>query len=352
MRKNVNSPASVFLAGFFLLLVFVFKSQLAWSQKVLNQQETKIVEDAYAELQEAISNPDLSENERTRLVEHSARTLKEYGQPAAFPEDGMPLKKMMEYNYQQGRKEFEDANDLRQALSNKLLDQQLKIINTMQIEVTEEQVKLLIPGSQPLELSKDLVNTVFDWNIAEGFNSGKAGDAKSLANRFKQMAETKQLIKKLESLYNSQQMSMNNLHHDLIQVEQLETRLRKKYEITEASTFTLKGMEGTTATENSNTGLAKSNPYLLDPQLIGTWLHTDNNKKQSGWQFNTDGTAVQYIRSEQIPGWTWEVRSGMLYIIGGNNKSEDYNYKFENGNLYMEVTLLGKNVWSAPMKKQ
>lgn len=43
---------------------------------------------------------------------------------------------------------------------------------------------------------------------------------------------------------------------------------------------------------------------------------------------------------------------GMLFIIGGNGKSEDYAYKFENGGFFMEVTLLGQQVWSAPMSRQ
>lgn len=337
----------------FILFLFCIASITGFAQKVLSEHENAIIEEAYIELQEAISNPDLPQSERLRLVERSAKTLKEYGQPPAFPEGDIPLKRMMDYQYKQGRKQFEDANDLKMLLSNKLLDQQLKLINTMQIEVAEEQIKLMIPGlPAPYELSKELVSTVFKWDIVEGFNKGTYGDAQSLVRRFKQLAETKMLVKELDNLYGSQLMSANKLNRDLKMVDQLEAQLRKKYELAEASTRTLAGFEGASAKDGRTKELPKANAYLLDPSLFGTWLHTDNRKKQSGWQFNSDGIAIQYIRSEKIPGWTWEVRGGMLFIIGGNNKSEDYNYKIENGDLYMEVTLLGQQVWSAPMSKQ
>lgn len=111
-------------------------------------------------------------------------------------------------------------------------------------------------------------------------------------------------------------------------------------------------MEGATIAQEKTKVLPQSNSNLLDPNLFGTWLNTDGNKKKSGWQFNNDGTAVQYVRDKKFPGWTWEVRGGMLYIIGGNKKSEDYVYKFENGDLYIEVILLGKQIWSAPLSKR
>ena len=179
-------------------------------------------------------------------------------------------------------------------------------------------------------------------------------DAGALVNLFKKSAETNKLSGQLDELFRDHQYNMQQLHRDLNMIVPLEAQLRKKYEMAAASVFTFKGYEGAGVADEKTSERVVS-PMVssnLDPALFGTWLNTDNNRKQSGWQYNPDGTAVQFIRSEKIPGWKWEVRGGMLYIIGGNGTTEDYNYKFENNALYMEVTLLGKQVWSAPMLKQ
>lgn len=230
-----------------VLMLLLFSSMVftVSAQKVLNEQETRWVNEAHEQLENALSSIDMPQDERIRLVERSAKTLKEYGQPAAFPSGSIPLKIMMESNYNQSRREFEDANNLYQYLSTKLVDQQLKIVNTLQIEVAEEQIKLMLPGlPAPYELSKDLVSVFFKWDVAEGFNQGTYGDAQSLVARFKKLAETKELIKVLESLRESQQMSMQNLHRDLNMVGPLEAQLRKKYEVASASTRTMQGYEG------------------------------------------------------------------------------------------------------------
>ena len=265
----------------------------------------------------------------------------------------------MQGNFSQATKQYNDANILRQEINSKQLDAKMKFINALQIEVVEEQVKFLIPGKAPVELSKDLVGTVFSWNVAEGFNQGKVDDAKTLVELFKKSAEANKLSGQLDQLFKDHQFTVNNIHRDLKMVDPLEAQLRKKYELAAASIFTIKGYEGAQLYgDNANpASVSGANATAtmnlsLDPSLFGTWLHTDNNREQSGWQFNNDGSAVQYIRSKKIAGWKWEVRGGMLYIIGGNGKSEDYVYKFEGNNLYMEVTLLGQQVWSAPMLKQ
>lgn len=354
---NQKLTTSGKLSGCLFLVIFFFINLQAGAQKVLSQQETAIVLEAKAELQEAITNPDLPQTERMRLVERSAKTLKEYGQPPEFPNGDIPLKMLMKNNYNQAEKQYNDVNGLRQKLNSMNLETKMKFINALQIEVVEEQIKLLIPGADAqYDLSKELVGTVFGWNIAEGVNQGETDDARSLVSMFKKSAESNKLSGQLDELFKDHQLNMQELHRDLNMVGPLEAQLRKKYEMAAASVFTIKGYEGALLAGQISAPDSKSaEPIVnlsLDPSLIGTWLHTDNNRKQSGWQYNPDGTAVQYIRSERIPGWKWEVKGGMLYIIGGNGKSEDYNYKFENGALYMEVTLLGNQVWSAPMLKQ
>jgi len=354
MKQIINTSGK--FSGLLFLLIFFFTNQQLCAQKVLNEQETAIVLEAKAELQEAITNPDLPQSERMRIVERSAKTLKEYGQPPEFPEGDIPLKILMKNNYGQAEKQYNDVNGLRQKLNSMNLDAKMKFINALQIEVVEEQVKLILPGSElEYDLALDLVGTVFGWNITQGFNQGEVDDANDLVKLFRKSAETNKLSGQLDELFKDHQFNMQELHRDLNMVGPLEAQLRKKYEMAAASVFTIKGYEGALLAGSNTNSPIVAEPVLnlsLDPSLIGTWLHTDNNRRQSGWQYNSDGTAVQYIRSERIPGWKWEVKGGMLYIIGGNGKSEDYNYRFENGALYMEVTLLGKQVWSAPMLKQ
>lgn len=337
----------------FILFVLLGINVKVFAQRVLTESEMAIIEEAHAELEEAISNPQMPQVERLRIVERSAKTLKEYGQPPAFPDGDIPLKKYFQENYNQCQQEFKDANDLDNLFSSKLLDQQLKIINSLQIEVVEEQIKIMIPGlPAPYELSKDLVSTFLKWDIVEGLNTGVYGDAQSLVKRFNQMAKSKELIKALQDLKNGHRVSMQNLYRDLKMVDPLEAQLRKKYEVAETSTITMTGFKEGTVSKKAETKPQAIVSNSIDEALVGKWLNADQNHKFSGWQFNADGSAVQYVRDKKYPGWTWEVRGGMLYIIGGNGKSEDYKYKFEGDDLFMEVTFLGKQVWSAPMKKQ
>lgn len=350
---KVTKPILQNINRILFLLILISMSYSVFAQKQLNEQETRWVDEAYEELQEAISNPNLPQSERLKMVERSAKTLKEYGQPPAFPNGDIPLKKFMQNNFDQASTQYNDVNALRQELAKMQLDARMKFINAVQIEVVEDEIKLMIPGKAHYDLSKDLVQTVFDWNAVEGFNEGEVDDAKLLKKLFMQSAQTSKLLQQMDQLFKDHQFNMQELNRDLKMVDQTEAQLRKKYEMAAASVFTMKGYEGAGVasggvSEKSETPVVSNN---LDPALFGTWLNTDATKTQSGWQFNSDGTAVQYTRSKQYTGWRWEVRGGMLYIIGGNGKSEDYNYKFENGALFMEVTLLGKQVWSAPMSK-
>lgn len=334
-----------------LILFLSFSVSNAIGQKVLNEQETSWVNEAYEQLEDALSNPDLSQDARIKMVERSAKTLKEYGQPAAFPEGDIPLKTFMKSHFDKASVHYNDVNTLRQDLAKMQLDARMKFINAVQIEIVEDEIKLLIPGEEEFNMTKDLVQTVFDWNIVEGFNNGEVDDAKALKKLFMKSAETSKLLLQMDQLFKDHQFNMQALNRDLKMVDQTEAQLRKRYELAEASTNTFKGYEGANPKSTIPGKLVQSTSISIDPALVGTWLNTDITRKQSGWQFNSDGTAVQYVRDEKFSGWRWEVRGGMLYIIGGNNKSEDYNYKFEGGDLYMEVTLLGKQVWSAPMSK-
>lgn len=215
------------------------------AQKVLSGVETGYVQNAQSELKRALSDPAMKQPERIAIVERSARTLKEYGQTPEFPIGDIPLKGLMESNYKQARKQFEDANALKMYLNNKLLDQQLRIINTMQIEVLEDQIKIMIPGlPAPYELSLELASMFIKADVAEGVSGGRYSDATSLVASFKRLAETKRLIAQLDNLYGAQLMSMQNLHRDLNLITTEQEVLRRRYKNAEMGTFTIKGYEG------------------------------------------------------------------------------------------------------------
>ncbi len=215
------------------------------AQKVLSGVETGYVQQAQSELNRALSDPVMKQPERIAIVERSAKTIKEYGQEPAFPIGDIPLKGLMESNYKQARKQFDDANALKMYLNNKLLDQQLRIINTMQIEVLEDQIKIMIPGlPAPYELSLELASIFFKSDLAEGVTAGRYSDATSLVASFKRLAETKRLIAELDNLYGAQLMSMQNLHRDLNIINADQEVLRRRYKNAEMGTFTIKGYEG------------------------------------------------------------------------------------------------------------
>jgi len=176
-----NAGITVLWAVTGCLLLALLQGGDAQAQKVLSGVETGYVLQAQADLERALSDPAMMQPERIALVERSAKTLKEYGQEPAFPIGDIPLKGLMESNYNQARKQFEDANLLKMHLTNKLLDQQLKIINTMQIEVLEDQIKIMLPGfPAPYELSLELASMFFKVDAAEGVSAGKFSDAASL----------------------------------------------------------------------------------------------------------------------------------------------------------------------------
>ncbi len=69
------------------------------AQKILSEMETQFVMEAHSELNKALSDPTMDQAERIRIVERSAQTLKEYGQPDGFPNGDIQLKQLMQGNY-------------------------------------------------------------------------------------------------------------------------------------------------------------------------------------------------------------------------------------------------------------
>ena len=280
MKKRKIIQLAVLCLSFNL---FAFNS---FSQKVLNETETNWVLEAKVEMEKAISDPSLTEQQRLEMVEHSSRVLKEYGQPSEFPDDAIPLKKQTDAEFEQIKTNITELSNWSLELEFQTLEQKNKIINSMQISVVEEQIKFLIPGVTPIQLSKDVVNTVFDWNITDGANQGAMGDAKGLASRFKQLAESKELIKKINQLIENQKEELREVYEEKQLYDELDEKLRKQYEYTQAATITQRGYEGAqlAGSSNSNNSGFKANV------LVGTWRFGYEQTGYFYWTFNNDGT--------------------------------------------------------------
>ncbi len=266
--------------------ILLFNKQV-FGQKMLNESETTWVKEAHANLEKALSDPDMSEQERMEMVERSAKTLKEYGQPPAFPEGDIALKIRVDNEFENYKTQIAELSAWSLNLEFQSLEQKNKLINTIQISVVEEQVKLLIPGVTPVQLSKDVVNTVFDWNMVEGFNGGQRADTKGLANRFKQLAERNELIKRLNVLIETQKDTLRKVYTKQQQIEILQDKLRQKYGYGEASTNTFRGYEG--AELYSASVSEPANTYKANI-LVGTWKFGYDRTGYFYWTFYNDGT--------------------------------------------------------------
>jgi hypothetical protein len=317
----------------FLIFGFLFGlSGNLRAQKVLSETETNWVLKAKAEMEKALNDPTLTDQQRLEMVEHSTRVLKEYGQPPAFPDDAIPLKKQTDARFDQLKTNISELSDWSLNLEFQTLEQKNKIINSMQISVVEEQIKFLIPGVTPIQLSKDVVNTVFDWNITDGVNQGAMGDAKGLAARFKQLAESKELIKRINLLVENQKDSLRKVFVEKEKYDQLDEKLRKQYEYTQASTITQRGYEGAKlyGEPNSGQGGFKANV------LVGTWKFGFEKTGYFYWTFKNDGTWTFEDKmndgEEPLTG-KYSLAGNVLKLTGPKSQCEDvegsYNVDIE-----------------------
>ena len=281
-----------FTVKLFLIVAIISVTNLpTWAQKPLNATEKALIEEAKRDLSIAITDETISDIERTKLTERSSKTLKEYGAPMAFPNGDIPLKTNREKVYRRVMAEVVYANDLRSLLSNSLMTEQLSIVNTLQIEVAEEQIKLLIPGNTTFDLSKDLVENVFSWNIKEGINGGKRADTQELVQKFRNLATSKELVKDVEKLYAKQKELLIRLHQELEKTDALQSQLRKVYENAANSTFTFKEFQkpGASSTTNNKTSTASSSSnnffrasipagWIVESDKPDNWIASSNRK--------------------------------------------------------------------------
>jgi len=322
-------------------IALLFQNYGTTAQKILAEQETQWVLEAQRDLQVAISNPEISEAQRLNLIERGARTLKQYGQPPLNISENFPLRDLMEANYKLSQKQVVDANHLYLKLNEGLLKQKMKLINSMQIEVAGEQIKMLIPGVTPIDLSSDVVSTVFGWNIVEGVNQGAKGDAKDLKNKFKQLAKAKKLIQKLEELEKYQRESMRKLYEDLVELDELEKKMISTYNMAKASTSTFKGYEGAELFESGSKN-------QMNPNLIGTWVY-ENIGFYVTHTYNSDGTCYIKVNNKQNT-FQWETTENLITYTYKSGKKKTMGFRIEGRTLYY-TTKRGK-ISGHPMTKR
>lgn len=226
----------------------------AFAQQLGNSEQRWVTE-AQQDLERALSDPRMAWQERIKVVERSAKTLKEYGQEPAFPKGDIPLKSMLETKYRQSMDHYYNVVNLLNTINKLNLDQKMKIINTMQVDVVGDQIELLIPG---IPHAVDLVRIFLDYNAVEGWAGGKVEDAAKLTARFKQLLATNQMMTELERLRDYHRISTLMLHEDLEEINLLQEELRKIYQNSADGVFVLKGYENATQVKRDSSGGANT----------------------------------------------------------------------------------------------
>ena len=87
----------------------------------------------------------------------------------------------------------------------------------------------------------------------------------------------------------------------------------------------------------------------LNSELFGTWAFVDSNDDVHGWQFKSDGSAVQ-IQYNQSYDWKWTMEDGQIKLFVPGGTPAYYTYKIEGNDLYLWVDVIGD--WGLPYTKQ
>lgn len=309
----------------FVVLLTISILQSVTAQKQLSEMETQWINEADKGLVEAITSPGMNEKDRLELIQKAARTRKTYGQPPyEFPAK-IPLRELMEKNYEENKNYVLNANRLYQVLNDDLLNQKLKLVNTMQIEVTGQQIQFLIPGSTPIDLTCEAISTVFQYDFIGGASGGKRSDAIELKKRFLKLAETKDLINKLVELQKYQKISMENLKKDLDGLPELERKIFKSYSDAEKSTSVFKGYENSVMHTANTT--SENNTDIL-----GTWVFNAPGFNVVHRYFS-DGTATIRVNATENR-FRWKTSGHLITYYYENGKTYTQGYEVDGNQLY------------------
>jgi len=313
---------------FLITFVFFLFTGKTYAQKILSEQETQWVLEAQGELKQAISDPDMDESERIRMIERSAKTLKEYGQPWAYPKGIIPLQELMDNNYTQCQTNIKEWSDFSLKMTHKSLEEKLQIINQLQVEVGERQLQMLIPGGNAaVSLSMEFVNTFFDVNIVDGFTNGQAGNARDLKNRLMELVKRKQLFDRVDQMIKDDKTSLLELDKDRKLIRILENKWESIYRNATASTFTIEGYEGAllNGAYASQTSAEKKGEIKTNI-MVGTWRFGYEQTGYFYWSFYNDNTwkfVDKMNEGEQTQTGKYSVSGNTLRLIGPKGECGD-----------------------------
>lgn len=321
-----------------LVILLIGFSLIGYSQRTLTETETKWVNEAKENLNVALSDPGLSETERLEIIRKSAKTLKEYGQDSEWPNGELPIKAFMDANFDQCKDQISEMSAWTLHLENESLDNKLRLINAIQIEVVEDQIQMLVPGSTPVQLSADVIKTVFNVNLVEGVTGGERQDAQDLTNRFKELAKQRDLINRINVLIKYDKESMRMIAKDR---NALETKIpvwEKAYKDAEAGTFTIKGYEGAVLAGGSSAQTHNSTPSNPN-SITGTWRFGYEQTGYFIWTFKSNGefTFEDKMNGGDIETGKYSVHGNMVKLTGPKHICKsvqgDYYFRISDGDL-------------------
>lgn len=315
-----------------ILLIMSFMVIQLNAQKTLSTTESMHVNEAKANMQQALTLVELSDLERVTLLKRSAATFKNYGQAAQWPEGDIPLQIFMDEQFEQCKNEITDMADWVLQLEQQNLNQKLKIINSMQIEVLENQIQLLIPGKAGIDLSKDVVNSVFGVDFIQGTTGGKKQDAKELVDKMKELAQQKKLEKYLNILIDHHRESLRKIDAERKELRKKVPTWKKSFFDAYNGAFTFEGYE--------NALLSGSTPVVKTNILVGTWRFGYEKIGYFYWTFSPNGEFVfddKMNEGNDLKKGTYSVNGNTLRLIGPDSEcSKDegkYIFVIEEGEL-------------------
>lgn len=281
-----------------------------YAQKTLSKTETGYVNEAKSNLQVALTKPDMSDAERVAMIKRSAITLKEYGQASIWPTGDIPLQVFMDQQFEQCKNEIAAMSDWVLKMENQSLDQKIKLINSMQIEVIENQIQMLIPGSTPVQLSADVVSSVFGINIVQGVTGGKRQDAKDLVEKFKLLAERRELVNHINVLIDHHRESLRLIDADRDMLRQKVPGWKKAFVDAYNGAFTFKGYEGAL--------LAGDTPVVKSNSIEGVWKFGYEHTGYFYWTFTSNGEFVfeDKMNDGDTETGTYSVSGNTLRLVG------------------------------------
>jgi len=166
-----------------------------------------------------------------------------------------------------------------------------------------------------------LINTVFDVNLVEGVTGGERQNAQDLTNRFKELANNRELINRINMLIKYDKESLRLIARDRKLLETEIPAWEKAYTDAENGTFTMKGYEGAILVVNQNQethNTAKSN------SITGTWRFGYEQTGYFIWTFKSNGefTFEDRMNGGDVESGKYSVQRNILKLSGPKNICE------------------------------